>query len=254
MEWPQEQKLMLTELCSNRVNKSDAWKTISDAIEIDRAELERKIKGLMAQLRREIKSIKEWKSGNVYTGASYGILYGLPQIHKESTPSRPIMTSYDIPNYKLAKLLVPLLAPLTSNNHSLNNSTSFKEAVLCQDPDLFMVSLDVESMFTNVPVGKTIQIILDKIFVTHDTVYNNFNKSDFKELLQLAVLDTAFVFSGKSYKQIDGMAMGSPLGPTFANIFMCSLEDHILDNCPLAYHPLFYRRYIDDTFLLCRSR
>ena len=48
------------------------------------------------------------------------------------------------------------------------------------------------------------------------------------------------------------MAMGSLLGPTFANIFMCSLEERMLEECPLAYRPLFYSRYIDDTFILFR--
>ena len=105
-----------------------------------------------------------------------------------------------------------------------------------------------------IPVKETIDIILDKIFTTPDTIFNNFNKTDFKRLLQLAVLDTAFVFNDKAYKQIDGMAMGSPLGPTFANIFMCSLEEYMLDNCPLAFRPLFYRRYVDDTFLLFRNK
>ena len=72
--------------------------------------------------------------------------------------------------------------------------------------------------------------------------------------MQLAVLDTAFIFNGKAYIQTDGMAMGSPLGPTFANIFMCSLEERMLDECPLANHPLFYGRYVDDTFLLFRGK
>ena len=44
--------------------------------------------------------------------------------------------------------------------------------------------------------------------------------------------------------------MGLPLGPTFANIFMCFHEQNWLDNCPSSFKPIFYRRYIDDTFLL----
>ena len=192
---------------------------------------------------------------NLYsTGASYGIMYGLPKIHKDNTPMRPILTSYNTPNYGIAKFLVPLLAPLTTNRYSLKNSRNFKERILAQDSDLFMASLDVESLFTNVPVQETIQIILDKIFTRPDTIFHNFNITDFRKLLELAVLDTAFIFNGKAYIQTDGMAMGSPLGPTFANIFMCSLEERMLDDCPLAYHPLFYSRYVDDTFLLFRDR
>ena len=50
------------------------------------------------------------------------------------------------------------------------------------------------------------------------------------------------------------MAMGSPLGPTFANIFMCHLEELFLSQCPSHFKPLFYRRYVDDTFLLFKDK
>ena len=46
------------------------------------------------------------------------------------------------------------------------------------------------------------------------------------------------------------MAMGSPLGPSFANIFMSHLEELFFDQCPNSFKPIFYRRYVDDTFLL----
>ena len=48
--------------------------------------------------------------------------------------------------------------------------------------------------------------------------------------------------------------MGSPLGPIMANAFMCSFEEQMLDGCPLSYRPLFYKRYVDDTIALFRSR
>ncbi|XP_064107906.1 uncharacterized protein LOC135216468 [Macrobrachium nipponense] len=188
------------------------------------------------------------------TGGSYGIMYGLPKIHKEGIPIRPILTSYDTPNYKLANYLVPLLTEFSSNSYTLKNSLEFKERILCQDSDLFMGSLDVEALFTNIPVEETIQIILSKIFTDNDTLFHGFNYDNFKKLLTLAVQDTAFIFNGKAYVQADGMAMGSPLGPVLANIFMCELEERLLDNCPLAYHPLFYCRYVDDAFILFKDK
>ena len=111
-----------------------------------------------------------------------------------------------------------------------------------------MVSLDIESLFTNIPVEETINIILDKIFIEPDLLYHNFSRTNFKKLLELAVLDTAFVFNGNSFKQVEGICMGSPLGPCLANIFMCSLEESMLDNCPLRFHPLYYKKYGSDTF------
>ena len=55
------------------------------------------------------------------------------------------------------------------------------------------------------------------------------------------------------YEQIGGMAMGSPLGPIFANIFLCSHESIWLQNCPVEFKPLFFRRYVDDCFVIFRS-
>ena len=50
------------------------------------------------------------------------------------------------------------------------------------------------------------------------------NKSEFKELLPLVAKEFYFTFDEFWYKQIDGTAMGSPLGPTLANTFLCRYE------------------------------
>ena len=63
-----------------------------------------------------------------------------------------------------------------------------------------------------------------------------------------------FIFDGELYDQIDGVAMGSPLGPTLANIFMCALEKRYLNDCPTQFKPVLYRRYVDDTFCLFNRR
>ena len=67
------------------------------------------------------------------------------------------------------------------------------------------------------------------------------------ELLTIATKDQLFQFNGNLYKQIDGVAMGSPLGPLMANTFMCSIEEELAQGNKL---PNFYRRYVDDTFAL----
>src|SRR5678815_870993 len=55
-------------------------------------------------------------------------------------------------------------------------------------------------------------------------------------------------------QQTDGMAMGSPLGPSFANAFLAFHEVTWLENCPLDFKPLLYLRYVDDCFVLFRER
>ena len=69
-------------------------------------------------------------------------------------------------------------------------------------------------------------------------------KSEFKDLL---TKDLYFIFN-ILYKQIDGAAMGSPLGPSLANAFLAHHEQNWLDSCPLEYRPSYYRRYVDDIF------
>src|SRR5207248_8596168 len=61
-----------------------------------------------------------------------------------------------------------------------------------------MISLDIERLFTNVPVNETIEIILSKLFVDDSCLYHGFNRKDFQSLLQLAVNDSYFSFN-KSY-------------------------------------------------------
>ena len=67
----------------------------------------------------------------------------------------------------------------------------------------------------------------------------------FKTILELSVLNSFFLFNNKFYQQLDGLGMGLPLGPTFANIFMCHYEQVWLADCPIDFKPVFYKRYID---------
>ena len=69
----------------------------------------------------------------------------------------------------------------------------------------------------------------------------------------LAAKNCHFTFNDRIYQQIDGVAMGSPLGPLFANIFMSFHEKSRLYNCPSAFKPLMYRPNVHDCFLLFKS-
>ena len=116
-----------------------------------------------------------------------------------------------------------------------------------------MASLDVDSLFTNIPLMETIDIVTEKIYADGGTA-NGISKCDFKKLLQMATQGTVFYFNGRYYRQKDGVAMGSPLGPALANVFLCHYEKHWLEECPLSFAPLFYARYVDDIFVLLRSK
>jgi hypothetical protein len=79
-------------------------------------------------------------------------------------------------------------------------------------------------------------------------------KNDIRILLDLATSNSSFIFGGSLFEQIDGVAMGSPLGPTLANAFLCHYEKIWLENCRIEFKPLVYRRYVDDIFVLFKSK
>ena len=115
-----------------------------------------------------------------------------------------------------------------------------------------MASFDISSLYTNVPVLETINIICDSVF-NNDSIFHNFTKEDFCKLLHLAVDDTYFIFNETLYKQTDGLSMGNPIAPVMANIFLCDLETRILDTCNPDFKPIFYRRDLDDTFVIFKE-
>ena len=58
------------------------------------------------------------------------------------------------------------------------------------------------------------------------------------------------MLNNKFYIQVHGVAMGSPLGPILANIFLSHYEENWLNKCPIEFKPSFYRRHVDDMYFL----
>ena len=151
--------------------------------------------------------------------------------------------------YNLAKFLVSILNPLTKNEYTVKDSFQFAEDTCEQDPTLSMGSLDVDSLFTSVPIDETIDICVNQLFEKTDTL-EGFAKSEIKQLLCLATKESYLIFNRLRYKKIDGAAMGSPLGPSLANAFLSYHKKNWLNNCPQGLKSAFYQRYVDDILIL----
>ena len=109
--------------------------------------------------------------------------------------------------------------PSTTNEFTVKDYFHFAEEIVDQQHDLFLGSLDVDSLFTNIALEETIEICTNELFKESETV-EGLSKTEFKDLLSLATKDSHFIFDGTLYKQIIGVAMGSQLGPTIANAFL----------------------------------
>ena len=116
--------------------------------------------------------------------------------------------------------------------------------------DSILRSFDIYSLFTNVPITETIEICTKTIYDGHLPT-PVLPKHVFIELIKTATTSVEFSFNNIMYKQIDGVAMGSPLGPALANIFVGYYESKLFNKIS---KPTVYCCYVDDTFSLFHKK
>ena len=179
--------------------------------------------------------------------------YGLPKLRKKRDAGapphfRPTVSSIGAYNYNLSKYLASILGPYILDKHTTQDSFSFvNEFTNIQSQNQFLISFDVESLFTNTPLSETIDLAVETIF-KHNPEFP-ISKDNLRELFTFAASQTHFLFNGLFYDQCDGVAMGSPLAPILANLFMGYHEEQWIGNYKDS-QLLCYRRYVDDTFCL----
>ena len=105
-----------------------------------------------------------------------------------------------------------MLEPLTTNEYTLKDSFTFAEELQGFDSKLLMASFDIESLFTNIPLQETIDLCVENLF------QDRTNVDSFRELLTRTMSESLILFDQEFYKQHNGVAMGSPLGPTLSNV------------------------------------
>ena len=204
-------------------------------------------------INKKLKNLKEQNRLNeaIYNrirpnDATTAKFYGLPKIHKPSIPLRPIVSLPGSPTYELSKFLASILHPLVKNSpHAVNNVTSFLKKIkdFKLEPDEVMISFDVVSLFTSIPLD-TARQITDQILTNNNAwqTITQLNKDDILELLDLC-LSTEFSFQNSYYRQISGTPMGSPLSSFLAEAVMQDLEKRSVTNNPDIKT---WDRYVDD--------
>ena len=118
-------------------------------------------------------------------------------------------------------------------------------------PDEVMVSYDVRALFTSVPIQPALKNI-EKL-LKEDTGLQNRTMSikHIMDLLEFCLRSTYFIYQGKYYDQVEGAAMGSPISPIVANLYMENFELRTLNTSPNP--PLMWKRFVDDTFVVMKK-
>ena len=164
--------------------------------------------------------------------------YGLPKIHKPDTPLRPIVSSHGSVTYGVAKELAKVHKPLVGKSpHHITSTQDFVEQArhIKLEPGECLSSYDVSALFTSVPIDPALNIIKD--LLDKDTTFKErtvMEVGDIILLLEFCLKNTYFSFQGQFYEQVEGAAMGSPVSPIVANLYMEYLEQKALSTAP---HP-----------------
>ena len=171
---------------------------------------------------------------------------------KEGNPLRPIVTCIGSALNNTSKFLTDILSPLQNHNgYSVANSLQFSKELsdIKIDDSEVLVSFDVVSLFTAIPVDKACEYIKKKL--EQDATLSsrtNLDIDDITTLLQFTLSNNYFVFNDIIYKQVHGCAMGSPVSPVVANLCMEEIEESAISNSSVP--PKIWKRYVDDSFCI----
>ena len=155
-----------------------------------------------------------------YTG--YARFTKKPDEPNRLPPLRPILSAIGTCSYNLAK-------EFTINEYTVKDSFSFSNEIRNKSTSSYMASFDIQSLFTNIPLDETIDICLQLLFYKKRKV-KGMLKEFVKKLLTHAVKSSTFKFNDVYCKQVNGVAMGSPLGLTLANLFLVYYESKWLED------------------------
>ncbi|XP_076041906.1 uncharacterized protein LOC143025784 [Oratosquilla oratoria] len=162
--------------------------------------------------------------------------YGLPKVHKEGVPLRPIIAFRGSPTYNLARDLAKRLRPLVeSSERMLRNSADFVERLrgVNLGEDDCLVSFDVKAMFTSLPQGLIRQAAVSTVESSRE--FLDKSKLTAKELMGLVDLcldSTFFKFRDKIFHQKVGTPIGSPISVVLAEMAMQRYEEEVLEDAP----------------------
>ena len=203
---------------------------------------EKKFRNKLDKMRKRGLISEEFYKKVVPCGSQPARFYGLAKVRKKDTPLRPIVSMPGSVYHKLSLEIAEWLKKLPEAN--INTKVKDVQTALSAlhlEDDEEIVSLDVESLFTNVPVHETISLAAELLYADENDDTPDIDKETFVTLLEMVSVNVMFTSrTCDYYRQIDGVAMGSPVGPLLANIFLSQYDSEIGLHSKLCFQHMNY--------------
>ena len=161
------------------------------------------------------------------------VFYGLPKIHKQFKnipPLRPIVSAYNSCTTRLSEYIDSYLKYQAQRCKSYIRDTKdfLNKLNMIQNlpSNAVLVTMDVSSLYTNIDHNEGAQACYESLELRH---HKQIPSSLMKKLILVVLKSNAFRFGESIYHQIKGTAMGTPMAPNYANLFMNKLESNIIN-------------------------
>ena len=187
--------------------------------------------------------------------------YVLPKIHKltlnddpKSLVGRPICSGCTFPTYFLSKFIDQSLQSIVKSMPTyLNNSAELIKLIskLSFNSNIILITMDIVNLYPSIPIDEGVTSVKESMKNSE-----TFHEKDINliiDLLQIILQQNVISFNNKVYRQKSGTATGTPCAVVFANLFLKLLEDKFINSLTQQNYPLFFKRYIDDIFMIARN-
>jgi hypothetical protein len=171
--------------------------------------------------------------------------------HKENNPIRPVIDNTQVPSYKIARFLNKRIKEyinlpntyITLNSHEIAqelHNINIKEYHK-------IITLDIKDLYVNLPKQGIIQ---STIFWLDKNNINKKIKEQIKHLLKVIIQQNYFEYNNQFFQPRNGIAMGSPISGTLAEIYLQHIEELFIKHWIESQEIFYYERYVHDIIII----
>jgi len=181
-----------------------------------------------------------------------GTFYILPKLHKTKLQSRPIIASINHPTSRISKYIDTILRPIVVKTPTyIKNSLDIIQHLkgIKTKETHVLITADISSLYTNIEQEFGATTVTNYIYKNYRNEIK-INKTSFKTILRHVLINNIFEFDKKYFLQKVGTAMGTIMAPNYANIYLSSFENKLIQHPQFKTTTKLFKRFIDDLFII----